>query len=197
MHRANRMWWAYCASTYPRWFNGPIRVAEFGSCYVNGSVRDFFPEPAEYVGVDWRKGKNVDVVSLAHKVKLKPGFDTIISASMLEHDPYWSESLGRMVQHLGPKGGLFLSWGAALNPPHNISTAPDNLFHSLPAGRVINRVIELGLYLQEFRYEYRLPFLDDEARRKLCMGCVGLVALRDPWDSLPPIVDELLPEDDV
>lgn len=198
MHKANLLWWQHCANKYARWFVGPNRVAEFGSLNVNGSVRQFFAEHREYVGVDWRQGPNVDVVSLAHKVKLEPGYDTIISASMLEHDPYWSDSLARMVKHLAPRGALFLSWGAARNNPHRFETAPDGLFHALPARKVISKVAELGLTIHEFRYEHMSPWLDEEAARKLDEGCVGLVAFMDPIDANGTRhMDELLPEDEV
>lgn len=199
MHKANLLWWAHCAEKYAPWFVGPNRVAEFGSLNVNGSVRQFFSGQREYVGIDWRKGPNVDVVSLAHRVKLEPGYDTIISASMLEHDPYWEKSLERMVKHLAPHGGLFLSWGAARNNPHRFETAPDGLFHSLPAGKLLRALEALGLYVHEFRYEYRMPWLDEEAKRKLDEGCVGAVAFKgEPVLSIgEKHLDELLPEDAV
>ena len=197
MHKANILWWRHCVELYPRWFIGPNRVAEFGSLNVNGSVRQFFSGQSEYIGIDWRKGPNVDLVSLAHKVKLPKDFDTIISASMLEPDPYWDRSIERRVRHLGPRGGLFLSWGAARNNPHRFETAPDGKFHALPAWNVISKVRELGLRVQEFRYEHLSPWLDDDARRKLDEGCVGLVAFMDYRDENPAVayMDALLPED--
>jgi hypothetical protein len=195
MHRANTMFWQYCARKYPRFF-GPVRVLEVGSYDVNGSVRQFFPHPTEYVGVDWRPGPGVDHVSLAHHLKLNPGFDTVISASMLEHDPHWKLSLPRMVKHMAPDGIMLLSWGAALNPPHELHTATDGCFHSLPAKLVIDELERIGLYVHEFRYEYRLPFLDREAKRKLCRGCVALVAFMDEkYASGARVIDKLLAAD--
>lgn len=195
MHKANAMMWAYFAEKYPRWFKGPIRVAEFGSYDVNGSIRQFF-DVAEYVGIDWRPGPCVDLVALAHEVKLPKGINTIVSASMLEHDPHWFLSLRRMYDHLAEDGAMFISWGAALNPPHELYTAPDGLFHCLPAERVLIWLKGLGLHVHEFRYEYRLPFLDDEARRKLCMGCVGVAAFKRREDAEgEPILDDMLEED--
>jgi SAM-dependent methyltransferase len=40
----------------------PLRILEFGSRNVNGTVRDLFPAPALYVGVDWADGLGVDYV---------------------------------------------------------------------------------------------------------------------------------------
>ena len=195
MHRANTLFWQYCAAKYPRHF-GAVRVLEVGSYDVNGSVRQFFPNSTEYVGVDWRPGPGVDHVAFAHKLKLPGRFDTVISASMLEHDPFWILSLPRMARHMAEDGIMLLSWGAALNPPHELHTAPDGLFHCLPAQPVLDALKSIGLYVHEFRYEYRLPFLDAEAKRKLCRGCVAAVAFKDAKHaSGARVIDKLLAAD--
>ena len=67
-------------------------VLECGSYNVNGSVRDLFTA-REYVGLDWRPGPAVDVVSLVHEYQPGRMFDTVISTEMLEHDPHWRESV--------------------------------------------------------------------------------------------------------
>ena len=79
-------------------------VLECGSYNVNGSVRDLFTA-REYVGLDWRPGPGVDVVSLVHEYQPGRMFDTVISTEMLEHDPHWRESVARMIELVKP-GGL-------------------------------------------------------------------------------------------
>ena len=71
-------------------------VLECGSYNVNGSVRGLFAA-REYVGLDWRPGPGVDVVSLVHEYQPGRKFDTVISTEMLEHDPHWRESVQRMI----------------------------------------------------------------------------------------------------
>ena len=66
-------------------------VLECGSYNVNGSVRDLFTA-REYVGLDWRPGPGVDVVSLVHEYQPGRMFDTVISTEMLEHDPHWQRA---------------------------------------------------------------------------------------------------------
>jgi SAM-dependent methyltransferase len=192
VHLSNLLFWNYCSRKYPRYFKDPS-VLEVGSYDVNGSVRTFFERPVRYVGVDWRPGPGVDQVSLAHEMSFEEPFDVVISASMLEHDRHWQRSLSSMVKHLKEDGILFLSWGGALNPTHDLDTADDGCFHSLPAGQVISHLETLGIHVHEFRYE-GLQFPRE------CMGDgmgeVCLVAFRDkkfaPGESH---LDGLLPGD--
>lgn len=176
MHESNRMFWAYCAQKYPRYFS-KSSVIEIGSYNVNGSVRDHFESPIQYIGVDWRPGSSVDMVCFAHDLKICERFDAVISASMLEHDRHWEKSLRNMVDLMKDDGILLLSWGGAWNLPHELGTADDGCFHSLPAGHVLDLLEELRLYIHEFRYE-GLQFpgqcMNDG------MGEVCLVAFKSP-----------------
>lgn len=195
MHHANRLFWKRAAKRYPRWFKEPSRVLEFGSFSVNGSIRDQFTTPF-YIGLDWRPGPCVDVVSLAHKAPFAPAsFDTVASASMLEHDPYWRESIAKMVEVLKPDGLLALSWGAMRNRPHEFATAPDGEFHALAAGKVLDLLAELGMHVQEFQYESTILRAAGEYEGT-GEGEVVLVAFKDATllrESRQ--IDELLPED--
>ncbi len=101
MHLSNSLYWDTCKKRFPELFRNR-RVVEFGSYDVNGTVRDYF-EDCAYLGVDWRDGPGVDFVGIAHELDTPskpPKFDTAISASMLEHDPYWNMSLRKMVESL-------------------------------------------------------------------------------------------------
>lgn len=194
MHVRNQMFWERCSLQYARYFNDiDLKVAEFGSYNINGSVRTCFKNYKKYVGVDWRPQEGyVDVVGLAHEVKLDETFDTVISASLLEHDPYWEKSLKKMVFYMKGDGALFLSWGAALNPPHCIEEAPDHAFHALKASLVLNELTRLGIYIHEFWYEGVL--YPDEA--KSGMGEVVLVGFRNKrYATGESHVCELIPED--
>ena len=197
MHYANRLFWRRTATRYPRWFASPSRVLECGSFSVNGSIRDHFTA-TDYVGLDWRPGPCVDLVSLTHEAPFGPAsFDTIASASMLEHDPYWRESLGKMYAMLKPDGLMALSWGAMRNNPHEFATAPDGLFHALAAGKVIDALRTLGLHIQEFEYERNILRAAGEDNGS-GEGEVVLVGFKDA--SLirePATLDPLFPEDNL
>ena len=171
MHRGNELFWERCKERYPDRFMGKS-VLECGSRDHNGSVRRYF-ENCDYVGIDWRPGELVDVVTLCHDYEPHKQFDTIISASMLEHDPYWEKSLEKMVRLLKHDGVLFLSWGAAENPEHCLDDAPDGGFHPLKAWFVIEWLRFLRMDIHEFVYEEKLSGATNE------QGCVALVAFKD------------------
>lgn len=196
MHPRNSQWWFRCKQNYSTYLdNVNTRIVEFGSYNINGTLRDdIFDKYSQYIGVDWRsQDKYVDVVSLAHEVKLNQKFDAVISASMLEHDPHWADSLVNMVSLMEDDGIMALSWGAALNTIHCLAEAPDGLFHPLRAGLVINKLREHGLYVHEFGYE-GLIFPNDEVNPS--MGEVVLVAFKDVQYAVgEQSIGELVPED--
>ena len=179
MHLTCMKWLEYVRDRYPEHFNS-CRVLEMGSLNINGSVRPYFKN-CEYTGVDWRPGPNVDLVSLAHKVRLRKKFRTIISCSMLEHDPHWEMSLTKIIDLLGDDGALFLVWGGIGNAPHCWETAPDGEFHPLKASLVFDYLTNKGLYVHEFGGEdsfmrhLKLGDLD----LRIAVGCFNLVGFKD------------------
>lgn len=196
MHPANAAWWKYCVEKYPHHLNNKdSNIIEFGSFNENGSLRDFITNYDDYIGIDWRAGPRVDVVSLAHEYKSDKSFDAVLSASMLEHDPFWSDSITNMVSFMKNNSILILSWGSALNTPHYYHVAPDGKFHSLKAGLVINLLQELGLNIHEFVYESTIAnsgFCTPTANGN---GEACLVAAKFMCDN--PRIDELFPEDKI
>lgn len=102
------------------------KVLEAGSLDVNGSVRQFFPMAREYMGIDWRPGPGVEVVSLMHEYRGRPDgyFDFVISTEMLEHDPHWEASLNRMMDLLAPGGTMLVTCAGPGRNPHRLETAP-------------------------------------------------------------------------
>ena len=54
-------------------------------------------------------GPLVDLVSLVHDLKIPGTFKTVISASLLEHDPYWEKTLEKASEYLARDGAMFLS----------------------------------------------------------------------------------------
>lgn len=87
-------------------------VLEVGSRNVNGTVRQFF-DTCRYTGIDCVDGPCVDCVTLAHEYRPpKVGFyDTVISCSTFEHDPYLKETLTTVLGKCLRKDGLFVgSW---------------------------------------------------------------------------------------
>lgn len=191
MHPANIMFWHRASETYSSYFNNKT-CYEFGSANINDAenLPKSLTKDCIYTGIDWREAPNVDVVCLAQDFHPPDKADVIFSASMLEHDPYWELSLTNMVNNLKEDGLMIITWGAARNEPHCWDEAPDQGFHSLPAGLVIKKLESMGMNIQEFRYEISLyPLVGG-------FGEVILVALKGELLREPEI-DVLLPEDDL
>ena len=159
--------------------------------------------------MDFRSGRYVDVVSLAHDMDFGFQFDAVVSASMLEHDPYWKQSVENMVAHLNDDGVLILSWGAAKNKSHGMEESPisetmssDGTFHSLPAGHLLRYLESLGMYVHKFHYEGNFSKHQWDLPRMPCqtmgdgMGEVCLVAFKDQAHADDEReIDELILED--
>lgn len=197
MHFANRLFWDRCRRKYPRYFAPPSKVIEFGSMNINSSIRDYFTA-TDYTGVDWRAGDKVDLVSLAHLVPFEDKtFDTVVSASMLEHDPYWEASLMTMARLMKDDGVLIISWGAAQNCPHEGHSAPDGKFHARPVIQVLQTLRHAGLHIHEFQYEKSiLAEAGSDLAARSGHGETVLMAFRSrDCAAGEPLMDELLPED--
>jgi SAM-dependent methyltransferase len=202
MHISNDRFWRYCRKKYFCYFDGPRDILEVGSLNVNGSVRRYFTNFKQYIGVDWRAGPDVDVVCLAEDMNFDKQFNVVISCSMLEHDPHWDLSLLNMTKYLKEDGILLLSWGSACCFPHQKHTAIDGEFHGLPVGPVLQLVREHGIYIHEFHYEGSASFI----KKRQClpstagagMGIALFVGFKNSEYAIgEQVIDQLLPEDEV
>ncbi len=184
MHISNILFWEYVGKTYSNEIKGT--VYEYGS-FDEMDMGDNDPvfkisKHTERYGIDWRAGPHVDIVSIAHEAELYKPANAILSASMMEHDPYYEQTFPHMVDHLKDGGFMALSWGAALNAPHCHDHSPLGEFHNLKAGIVIEILESLGMTINEFLYEgirYDAPenFPDKDAGID-GMGEVGLIAFK-------------------
>lgn len=102
------IWKDELKAKFPNHFNG-AKVLDIGSADINGTNKGWFAN-CQYIGIDVRPYRNVNVVSIAHEYQAEfESFDTILSTSQLEHDIYWEKTLKRMVELLKPGGLMFFS----------------------------------------------------------------------------------------
>lgn len=106
-HISQTEWCMKLKNDYPKYFVNK-RVLDIGSLDINGNNKSLFVN-CDYVGLDVVKGKNVDVVSIAHEYNPDKLFDVVLSTSALEHDMYYKLTLRKMVALLKPKGFMFIS----------------------------------------------------------------------------------------
>ncbi len=143
------------------------RVVEFGSYDINGTPRPFFEPGTDYRGLDWRAGPAVDVVCIAHEYSPLGKFDTVISTSMLEHDPHWEASLRRMVHVLKPGGSLLVTAAGVGFPVHELHTAPPALgVENHYRGITVKDVVENVLFLRDFE-----EVVAEEDEQKMDVRC--------------------------
>jgi SAM-dependent methyltransferase len=96
----------------------PLDVLEFGSCNLNGSVRDIY-QARSWHGIDVAEGAGVDEVADAATWSSDRRFDIVICAEVFEHTPDWREIIDNARRHL-VSGGMFLATCAtACRPAHS------------------------------------------------------------------------------
>lgn len=95
-----------------------LKVLEFGSYNVNGSVRDHF-YGADFCGVDTRDGPGVDIVCDAADFDGDQMYDVVVTAETLEHAERPAEIIQRAHDSLKPGGVLILTAAAPEREPHN------------------------------------------------------------------------------
>lgn len=128
MHQEAYNWVAKQKQAYPELFFQK-RVVEFGSYYINGTVRDFF-NGCNYTGVDWRAGPMVDTVSPAH-LYIDQGIDVVITTETLEHDVYWKDTIRNAFNILKRNGVLLVTCAGIGRPEHCIETGENSYYGNL------------------------------------------------------------------
>jgi len=90
------------------------RVVELGSWDENGAIRRLLTSytPLEYVGVDIKAGKRVDVVCSAEDSVGRFGkgsFDVVIATELIEHTKDWRKVVSNIKNLLKPEGVMVLT----------------------------------------------------------------------------------------
>jgi SAM-dependent methyltransferase len=93
---------------FPEYFNKKI-VLEVGSLDINGNTRNEFTD-CEYTGIDVAAGSNVDVVCQGQDFDGADNyFDVVISCEVMEHNPFWKETMKNMIRVCKNDGMVIMS----------------------------------------------------------------------------------------
>tara|TARA_Y100000592_G_scaffold100622_1_gene181548 strand:+ start:2368 stop:2898 length:531 start_codon:yes stop_codon:yes gene_type:complete len=126
---------------YPENFRPHCRVLELGSRDINGSPRSVCEGVSEYIGIDFHGGKGVDIAGVAHHVIAErdlKGFDLIVSTEMLEHDPYWEDTIKAAVGALADGGLLLITCASKKRGEHNLEDSPEpGYYRGLDPGEIV------------------------------------------------------------
>ena len=91
-----------------RWkTNDKINVVEIGSRYINGQVRDLFPN-ASHIGIDLQAGQHVDEVADGATWKPKRKADLVVCCEVFEHTADWREIVLNTYDNILKVGGRFI-----------------------------------------------------------------------------------------
>ena len=87
------------------------KILDLGSQNINGTLRDFCPEGAEYLGVDMAEGEGVDLVlSDPYKFPFEnESFDVIVSSSCFEHSTLFWLTFLECIRVLKRDGFLYIN----------------------------------------------------------------------------------------
>jgi SAM-dependent methyltransferase len=156
MHNAVRRFISKAKENHPHLFKEGGKIIECGSMDVNGSAKEFFDSPEQYVGIDWRDGEGVDVVSFFHKYDEEPDghFDVAVSTETFEHDPYWKKSLRKMLDKIRLGGSLIISCGGPNRHHHQFQASPkENYYENLTLDGLRGFILENSMFRKiESRY---------------------------------------------
>jgi SAM-dependent methyltransferase len=116
-HQQQREFCESVKKALPHFFSGRL-VLDVGSLDINGNNQYLF-DRCLYLGVDLAEGRNVDLATMAHELKLpNECVDVVISTECFEHDQFYESTLNNIVRMLKP-GGLFLfSCATSGRPEH-------------------------------------------------------------------------------
>jgi SAM-dependent methyltransferase len=93
---------------FPDHFSGNVNVLEIGSQDINGTVRDFFQQQANYLGLDLGMAKGVDWTIPGELVELPEQWANVcISTECFEHAATWEQILLNMIR-ITQEGGLVI-----------------------------------------------------------------------------------------
>ena len=86
-------------------------IVEIGSLDVNGSLRKFCSSENKYIGVDFAKGNNVDIIlKNPYKLPFKDNsIDVCISSSCFEHSEFFWLLFNEIQRILKPNGIFYLN----------------------------------------------------------------------------------------
>lgn len=107
-HKEQQDFIALVRRELPEFFQAK-RVLEVGSLDINGSVRAMFTG-CDYVGIDVAPGAGVDIVCEGQNYDAPDNsFDVAISCEVMEHNPYWADTVRNMVRVCKPGGAIIVT----------------------------------------------------------------------------------------
>jgi SAM-dependent methyltransferase len=132
-HKEQLQFFQDVKDAFPDFFDGK-KVLEIGSVDINGSVRSFFKN-SEYLGIDVAPGPGVDVVCQGQEYDGPDNsFDVVVSGEVMEHNPYWSETMKNMIRVCKPGGLVVMTCAGLGRSEHGTARTSDGYSLSTTIG---------------------------------------------------------------
>jgi len=135
-------------------------VLEVGSQNINGTVRDFFANNINYLGLDIGRGDGVDLVIPGELVELPDGWaDIAISTECFEHARNWKDILLNMIRITKPEGLILLTFAGKGRATHgtldsDVFSSPFTTTYYLNLGPDdLAKEVAIGRYFQRHGFE--------------------------------------------
>ncbi|MFN5117358.1 MAG: glycosyltransferase [Cyanobacteriota bacterium] len=135
-------------------------VLEVGSQNINGTVRDFFINNINYLGLDIGSGDGVDLVIPGELVELPDGWaDIAISTECFEHARNWKDILLNMIRITKPEGLIILTFAGKGRATHgtldsDVFSSPFTTTYYLNLGPDdLAKEVAIGRYFQRHGFE--------------------------------------------
>lgn len=125
-HKSQMDYIRFLKQLFPSYFQDK-RVLEIGSLDISGSIRQLF-DRCDYVGLDVAPGKGVDVVCQGQEYDAPDAsFDVVVSCEVMEHNPYWTNTIRNMVRLCKPNGMVVITCATLGRTEHGTARSnPDS-----------------------------------------------------------------------
>mgnify|MGYP002630365944 CR=1 FL=1 len=108
-------------------FDKASKILEVGSQNINGSVRQFFPNATEYLGIDLGMAPDVDWVIPGELVELPSGWaEVVISTECFEHCKAWEKVFINMMRIVAPSGLVIITCASPGRPTHGTTDSNEH-----------------------------------------------------------------------
>jgi SAM-dependent methyltransferase len=118
-HKEQMNFFSDLSQRFPDNFYSAVRILEIGSQNINGTVRDFFPNANQYLGIDLAVALDVDWVVPGELLELPDGWaDIIISTECFEHCENWEKVLLNMIRICKSSGLIIITCASTGRAAH-------------------------------------------------------------------------------
>jgi len=159
-HKQQQKFFEDLAVRFPERFDNVSRVLEVGSQNINGSIRQYFPNAAEYLGVDLNIAPDVDWAVPGELLELPNSWaEIVVSTECFEHCRDWEKVFTNMIRIAKPRGLVIVTCAAPGRAAHGTTDSDEGsspftttYYKNLGVDNIAEK-IKLGFYFSSHVFE--------------------------------------------